>query len=54
MDKEAILILEDGTRYVGRSFGYEKPVSGELVFYTAMTGYPERLTDPSYKGQTFL
>ena len=51
MDKEAILILEDGTRYVGRSFGYEKPVSGELVFYTAMTGYPESLTDPSYAGQ---
>ena len=54
MDREAVLILEDGTRYVGRSFGYEKPVSGELVFYTAMTGYPESLSDPSYKGQILV
>lgn len=37
--------------YEGTSFGYEKSVSGEVVFYTAMTGYPESLTDPSYKGQ---
>ena len=54
MDREAVLILEDGTRYYGRSFGYEKPVSGELVFYTAMTGYPESLSDPSYKGQILV
>ena len=54
MEKEAILILEDGTRYKGRSFGYEKSVSGELVFYTAMTGYPESLSDPSYKGQILV
>lgn len=54
MDREAVLILEDGTRYRGRSFGYEKPVSGELVFYTAMTGYPESLSDPSYKGQILV
>ena len=40
MEKEAVLSLEDGTRYKGRSFGYEKSASGELVFYTAMTGYP--------------
>ncbi len=52
--RKAILRLEDGTEYQGRSFGYEKPVSGELVFYTAMTGYPESLTDPSYKGQILV
>jgi carbamoyl-phosphate synthase small subunit len=45
------LILEDGTEITGKSFGYEGPVSGEVVFNTAMTGYPESLTDPSYKGQ---
>ena len=50
MEREAVLILEDGTQYRGRSFGYEKSVSGELVFYTAMTGYPESLSDPSYNG----
>ena len=46
--KKARLVLEDGTVYEGTSFGYEKSVSGEVVFYTAMTGYPESLTDPSY------
>jgi carbamoyl-phosphate synthase small subunit len=45
------LILEDGKEFCGFSFGYEKSVSGEVVFNTAMTGYPESLTDPSYKGQ---
>jgi len=45
------LILEDGKVFDGYSFGYEKSVSGEVVFNTAMTGYPESLTDPSYKGQ---
>lgn len=45
------LILEDGTVFTGRSFGYEAPVSGEVVFNTAMVGYPESLTDPSYAGQ---
>lgn len=52
--KEAILKLSDGSEYGGWSFGYEKPVSGEMVFYTAMTGYPESLTDPSYKGQILV
>lgn len=45
------LILSDGTVFHGKSFGYEKPVAGEVVFNTAMTGYPESLTDPSYAGQ---
>lgn len=52
--KKARLVLEDGTVYEGTSFGYEKSVSGEVVFYTAMTGYPESLTDPSYKGQILV
>ena len=52
--KKARLILEDGAVYEGTSFGYEKSVSGEVVFYTAMTGYPESLTDPSYKGQILV
>src|SRR5512138_1024982 len=45
------LVLEDGKEFSGHSFGYEGSVSGEVVFNTAMTGYPESLTDPSYKGQ---
>jgi carbamoyl-phosphate synthase small subunit len=45
------LLLEDGTELIGKSFGGETSVSGEVVFNTAMTGYPESLTDPSYKGQ---
>lgn len=45
------LVLEDGTVYTGRSFGSEVPAAGEVVFNTAMTGYPESLTDPSYRGQ---
>ena len=45
------LLLDDGTVFHGKSFGYEKTVAGEVVFNTAMTGYPESLTDPSYAGQ---
>ncbi|MBN2348226.1 MAG: glutamine-hydrolyzing carbamoyl-phosphate synthase small subunit [Bacteroidales bacterium] len=48
------LILEDGTEFIGKSFGYNKSISGEVVFNTAMTGYPESLTDPSYKGQILV
>ncbi len=50
-DKKVKLVLEDGTEFTGYSFGSEKSVSGEVVFNTSMTGYPESLTDPSYKGQ---
>jgi carbamoyl-phosphate synthase small subunit len=54
-DKTPIkLVLEDGTECTGKSFGYHGPVSGEVVFNTAMTGYPESLTDPSYKGQILV
>ena len=52
--KKATLILEDGSRFEGESFGCEKPVTGEVVFNTAMTGYPESLTDPSYAGQLMV
>ncbi len=52
--KKARLVLQDGTIFEGTSFGYERSVSGEVVFYTAMTGYPESLTDPSYKGQILV
>jgi len=54
MNKHAKLVLEDGTVFEGYAFGAEKSVSGELVFNTAMTGYPESLTDPSYKGQLLV
>ncbi|MDE7154331.1 MAG: glutamine-hydrolyzing carbamoyl-phosphate synthase small subunit [Muribaculaceae bacterium] len=52
--KRATLILEDGTTFEGKSFGYEAPAAGEVVFNTAMTGYPESLTDPSYEGQILV
>ncbi len=45
------LTLEDDTVFYGKSFGSSLPAAGEVVFNTAMTGYPESLTDPSYKGQ---
>jgi len=48
------LILEDGQEFEGFSFGSENAVAGEIVFNTAMTGYPESLTDPSYKGQILV
>ena len=47
----AKLALEDGTVFAGRSFGAEGERSGEVVFNTAMSGYQEVLTDPSYNGQ---
>lgn len=45
------LTLENGNVFHGRSFGAAVPAAGEVVFNTAMTGYPESLTDPSYRGQ---
>ncbi|PWB61026.1 MAG: carbamoyl phosphate synthase small subunit [Deltaproteobacteria bacterium] len=50
-DRKAILALADGTVFRGAAFGYEGESGGEVVFNTAMTGYQEVLTDPSYKGQ---
>lgn len=52
--RSATLVLDNGMRFKGKSFGYEKPVSGEVVFNTAMSGYPESLTDPSYAGQLMV
>ena len=52
--KAAKLVLEDGTQFCGWSFGYDTNTSGEVVFNTAMTGYPESLTDPSYAGQILV
>jgi carbamoyl-phosphate synthase small subunit len=50
-NKKAVLLLEDGTFFVGKGFGATRKISGEVVFSTSMVGYPEALTDPSYKGQ---
>lgn len=49
--RKVTLILDDGAKFHGSSFGAEHAVAGEVVFNTAMTGYPESLTDPSYAGQ---
>lgn len=49
--KRALLALADGAVFEGRALGYEGETVGEVVFNTAMTGYQEVLTDPSYKGQ---
>jgi carbamoyl-phosphate synthase small subunit len=48
------LILKDGTVYEGHSFGADKSVSGEVVFATGMVGYPEAITDPSFRGQILV
>ena len=52
--RNVTLLLDDGTKFHGTSFGYESPVAGEVVFNTAMMGYPESLTDPSYEGQILV
>lgn len=49
--RNVTLVLQDDTKFHGKSFGYDAPVAGEVVFNTAMMGYPESLTDPSYAGQ---
>ncbi len=54
MTKQIKLVLEDGAVFTGKSFGYEGSVAGEVVFNTAMVGYPESLTDPSYRGQILV
>ena len=48
------LVLEDGTEMPGRAFGATGSVGGEVVFNTAMAGYVEALTDPSYRGQILV
>ena len=54
MSRAAYLVLENGTVFEGESFGAEKETVGELVFTTAMTGYLETITDPSYYGQVII
>ncbi len=55
MDRiDAKLILEDGSEFSGKLFGYIKSADGEVVFNTGMVGYPETLTDPSYNGQILV
>lgn len=51
---KATLVLENGLKFPGLAFGAEYASAGEVVFNTAMTGYPESLTDPSYKGQILV
>jgi carbamoyl-phosphate synthase small subunit len=50
-NRPALLVLEDGTVFEGRTFAGKGEVEGEVVFNTSMTGYQEILTDPSYRGQ---
>jgi carbamoyl-phosphate synthase / aspartate carbamoyltransferase len=54
MAEPMALELEDGYICQGTSFGAYKPVAGELVFQTGMVGYPESITDPSYRGQILV
>ncbi|XP_070569881.1 carbamoyl-phosphate synthase [ammonia], mitochondrial-like [Ptychodera flava] len=49
--RKANLVLEDGQTFTGYSFGKERSIAGEVVFNTGLVGYPESLTDPSYRGQ---
>ncbi|MGZ3477260.1 MAG: carbamoyl-phosphate synthase domain-containing protein, partial [Polyangiales bacterium] len=50
-EERAILALADGTTFIGRALGARGVTTGEVVFTTAMSGYQEVLTDPSYAGQ---
>ncbi|GAA1212098.1 glutamine-hydrolyzing carbamoyl-phosphate synthase small subunit [Microbacterium maritypicum] len=50
----AVLVLEDGTRHIGRAYGARGRTLGEVVFATGMSGYQETITDPSYAGQIVL
>ncbi|MDR2747004.1 MAG: glutamine-hydrolyzing carbamoyl-phosphate synthase small subunit [Treponema sp.] len=52
--RQAKLVLEDGSEYSGWSFGKPRSQAGEVVFTTGMTGYPQALTDPSFKGQILV
>lgn len=52
--KRAKLVLEDKSIFGGESFGFQSSAAGEVVFNTGMVGYPETLTDPSYRGQILV
>src|SRR5437762_14001931 len=51
---KAELLLQDGSRFSGESFGSPCSTAGEVVFNTGMVGYPEAMTDPSYRGQILV
>jgi carbamoyl-phosphate synthase/aspartate carbamoyltransferase len=53
-EKLVCLELKDGSAYQGYSFGADKSIAGEIVFQTGMVGYPESITDPSYRGQILV
>jgi carbamoyl-phosphate synthase small subunit len=53
-DTKAKLIFKDGSKYEAKSFGADKSIAGEVVFATGMVGYPEALTDSSFKGQILV
>src|SRR3989344_8565917 len=52
--RKARLILKDGSSFDGKSFGYPASVAGEVIFTTGMMGYPESISDPSYRGQILI
>src|SRR5215217_8261713 len=52
--RQAVLVLEDGTTCYGRSYGATGTTGGEICFNTGMTGYQEIFTDPSYYGQVLI
>ncbi|HEU4905787.1 MAG TPA: carbamoyl-phosphate synthase domain-containing protein, partial [Solirubrobacterales bacterium] len=54
MTSDGYLLLEDGSRFDGAICGHDGEVLGEVVFNTAMTGYQESVTDPSYAGQIIV
>ncbi len=51
---KATLVLEDGSEFPGRAFGAARSTAGEMVFSTGMVGYPESMTDPSFRGQLLV
>jgi carbamoyl-phosphate synthase small subunit len=53
-ETSAKLVLEDGSEWPGVAFGKRRSGAGEVVFTTAMTGYPQALTDPSFRGQIIV
>ncbi len=52
--RRAVLVLKDGSHFFGHGFGAVRKTSGEVVFSTGIVGYPEALTDPSYRGQILI
>src|ERR1700759_2804679 len=53
-NREAFLLLQDGTFFKGKAFGKNGTATGEICFNTGMTGYQEVFTDPSYYGQVLI